>query len=27
MKGRDDHVSLGLPIEQTMEIMKKHGRI
>jgi D-aminopeptidase len=27
MKGRDDHVSLGLPIDETMEIMKKHGRI
>jgi len=27
MKGRDDHVSLGLPIDETLEIMKKHGRI
>ena len=27
MKGRDDHVSLGLPIDETVEIMKIHGRI
>jgi D-aminopeptidase len=27
MRGRDDHVSPGIPIDETLEIMKKHGRI
>jgi D-aminopeptidase len=27
MKGRDDHISLGLPVEDVLEIMKKHGRL
>jgi D-aminopeptidase len=27
MKGRDDHVSPGLPIDETLEIMRKYGRI
>jgi len=27
MKGRDDNISRGLPIDQTLEIMKKHGRL
>ena len=27
MKGRDDHVSFGLPIDETLDVMKKSGRI
>ena len=27
MKGRDDNVSPGLPIDVTLEIMKKHGKL
>ena len=27
MEGRDGHVSRGLPIERTLEIMKEHGRL
>jgi D-aminopeptidase len=27
MKGRDDHVSYGLPIDETLEVMKKNGRM
>jgi D-aminopeptidase len=27
MKGRDDHVSHGLPIDETLEVMKKSGRM
>jgi hypothetical protein len=27
MKGRDDHVSLGLPVDDVLEIMRKHGRL
>jgi len=27
MNGRDDHTSLGLPVEDVLEIMKKHGRL
>jgi len=27
MKGRDDHVSPGLPVDEVPEIMKKHGRV
>jgi D-aminopeptidase len=27
MKGRDEHVSLGIPIDETLELMKKRGRI
>jgi D-aminopeptidase len=26
MKGRDDNVSHGLPIDETLEIMKRHTR-
>jgi D-aminopeptidase len=27
MKGRDDHVSYGLPIDETLEVMRKNGRM
>ena len=27
MKGRDDNVSPGLPIDETLEIMKTHGKL
>lgn len=27
MKGRDDNVSPGLPIDETLEIMRRHGRM
>jgi D-aminopeptidase len=27
MKGRDDNMSRGLPIDETLEIMKRHGRL
>jgi len=27
MKGRDDNVSRGLPIDETVDIMRRHGRL
>jgi D-aminopeptidase len=27
MKGRDDNISPGLPIDETVEIMRRHGRL
>jgi D-aminopeptidase len=27
MKGRDDNISFGLPIEEVLEIMRRHGRL
>lgn len=27
MKGRDDHVSQGVPVDEVLEIMRKHGRL
>jgi D-aminopeptidase len=27
MKGRDDHISLGLPVDDALGIMRKHGRL
>ena len=27
MKGRDDNVSQGLPLDEALEIMRKHGRL
>jgi D-aminopeptidase len=27
MKGRDDHISLGLPVDEVLQIMRKYGRL
>jgi D-aminopeptidase len=27
MKGRDDNISVGLPVEEVLEIMRRHGRL
>ncbi len=27
MKGRDDNISYGLPVDETLDMMKKHGRL
>jgi D-aminopeptidase len=27
MRGRDDNVSHGLPIDETLEVMKRHARM